>query len=65
MFLLKVFRKGGVPSAEIEETLEKCVEGAKYNLEESQLKEWDKIKKELTLHRKWSDGTTTITITGK
>ena len=65
MFLLKVDTKGGVPTADVEETVEKCVELAKYSLDESQVKNWDKIRKELSVRRKWTDGKTTISITGK
>ena len=65
MFLLMVKRENGLPSADVEETLEKCVESARVSLEASQLKDWEKIKKELSVRRKWSDGSTTITITGK
>lgn len=65
MFLLKVETKGGVPTADVEDTVEKCVELAKYSLDESQVKNWDKIRKELSVRRKWTDGNTTISITGK
>jgi hypothetical protein len=65
MFLIKVDTEGGVPTAYVEDTLEKCVELAKYSLDEYQVKNWDKISKDLSVRRKWTDGTTTITITGK
>ena len=65
MFLLKVYKKDGIPSASVEDSIENCVELAKYSLDESQVKDWDKIRKELSVRRKWTDGKTTISITGK
>lgn len=65
MFLVKVMKEGGLPSAAVEDSLDKCVDVAKVFVDADVLKDWERISVELKTKMKWSDGNTTITITGK
>lgn len=64
MFLLKVNREGGVPSAESADTLDGAIELARQNLESPMSDEdWGKVKAELKSRRRWSDKESGVTMT--
>lgn len=64
VFVLKIDRKDGIPSFAVEATVEGCVDVAR-SLVEGHADDWDAIKKDLSVRRKWTDGLTTISIAGK
>ena len=65
MFVLEIVKKGSIPSISVESTIDDCIALAKSLCDNEILTRWEEVGRCLKERTRWTDGTTTIKITGK